>query len=381
MEFNQSVESLSIHRCSNFRSSIEKTRAASHVAKTNLRSACCKAIISVRNSAQHLSNEIGVAKEGGSNFATGASQTCQRKTHATWKCDRVRHRRDHAYLHAGNAISRAGAIVPNVIPRMPKIVPIFDARNESSLNHAMLIAAATDNTQLMEQLLQAGANIEAKDEWGRTPLMVAIVSCSQVCMNMLLKKRADIKALDVSRNTLIMYAARMNDVNMVHILRRAGGDADARNLLGNTALVFAIEQNNLLIVEALLSKEINGSVAANPVVWNVFGKMPLFLAMDVRSWIKGAAIAALGSVFHPRQGEIVSRNWGWELRKNEAIIAALIRAGADMNIVDSMGNTILDHAVNMHDTELLTMLRCVGENLNRGTEMARMGYVMPRILD
>jgi ankyrin repeat protein len=364
MEFNQSVESLSFHRYSIPHSSTEKTSAVSHASQTYLRTARGKAIISVRNSTQHLSNEIGVAKEGGSNFATGACQPHQRKSHATWKCGRARNRREHSYMRAGNAISRAGVIVPSGIPRMPEFVPIFSAKDEPSLNHAVLIAAATDNAPLMEQLLLAGANMEAKDGWGRTPLMMAIVSRSQACMNMLLEKGADLKALDVSRNTLMMYATSMNDVNMVHVLRRTGGDADARNLLGNTALVFAIEQNNLLIVEALLSKEINGSLAANPVAWNLFGKMTLFLAMDVRSWIKGAGIAALGSVCNPRQGEIVSQSWGWELRKNEAIIAALIRAGADVNIVDSMGNTILNYAANMHDTELLSMLKCVGENLN-----------------
>jgi ankyrin repeat protein len=258
--------------------------------------------------------------------------------------------------------------------------PSFDVNLEESRNNAMRTAVEEANMEAVELLLKVGTDIESRDEWGRTPLMLVVLSRSfsflrwRLTIDVLLQSGADRKALDNSRNTLMMYAAKSNFPFLIYKLRRAGCITDERNQYGDTALIIAIKNNHLPAVRSLLSPNTEGSTAASPCARNSHGVAPLFVAMAIRIGI------GKFSDLMPDGTRNVEKSAA--ARDNAEIIAALLEAGADVNATDSKGNTLQIYAAVMRDIKLLIMLRDLGADpkLENNNGKSAMTYAGRRLL-
>lgn len=102
-------------------------------------------------------------------------------------------------------------------------------------------------------LLEAGANPNATNCLGQTPLMGASGYGFEESVRVLIEHHADVNLKDHRGRTALMWAAASRYIDAVPLLLEHGADADARDLEGKTALDLAQISKNRYAVE-LLSK-------------------------------------------------------------------------------------------------------------------------------
>ncbi|XP_059172652.1 ankyrin repeat domain-containing protein 50-like [Physella acuta] len=107
---------------------------------------------------------------------------------------------------------------------------------------ALINAAERYNTQIALKLLRYGANVDARDEYGKTALNHAIDNGDDVLIDELIARGSDITHRDMDGCTCLMTAAKMGDEDVLTSLINAGANRDINTTdhKGNTALFHAI---------------------------------------------------------------------------------------------------------------------------------------------
>ncbi len=139
-----------------------------------------------------------------------------------------------------------------------------------SLTPLHLAAAFNSNLEVAELLLEWGANVEAQDYHGRTPLHWAAWNAEPESVEQLLEWGANVEATAPSYNIaynwrpLHFAAAHNPDTAMVELLLEWGADAMAYDSHRATALHQAVQYNpNTAVVELLLEQGANSKATNN----------------------------------------------------------------------------------------------------------------------
>ena len=107
-----------------------------------------------------------------------------------------------------------------------KTIDVND-RNQEGMT-ALMFAVENNSPEVVQVLLDAGADVNAKDQQKRTVLIRAVKKKSSPEMvKMLLSAGADVNAQDEKKRTVLMYAARYSDLKVLKILVDAGADVRA----------------------------------------------------------------------------------------------------------------------------------------------------------
>ena len=120
-------------------------------------------------------------------------------------------------------------------------------KNTDSLNKKLLTAAVSaTKAREIKELVDAGADVNAHNEWGLTPVMLASQynHCVAV-LNALIAAGADINEAEPKyrSNALHLAANSSKNPKIIEALLAAGANIDARNYLGETALIMAVNSN------------------------------------------------------------------------------------------------------------------------------------------
>ena len=125
----------------------------------------------------------------------------------------------------------------------------------------LLPAAAFAQTDVFKLLLRRGARVDVRDKDGNTPLIAASCECAVATMNdaydvvkLLLEKGSDVNARASNGTTALMNAAGgFGGSAIVKLLLEHGADPRARDAQGKTALEYASDRPDkaLLIRKAL----------------------------------------------------------------------------------------------------------------------------------
>ena len=101
-------------------------------------------------------------------------------------------------------------------------------------------------------LLTHGADIEARDEHGRTPLLLAVnqPSASRAMVAFLIRYRAQLDARSFNGETPLS-AALMRDREIIKMLLDGGADVNFSDRSGRTPLHWAMEAHDLALVDLL----------------------------------------------------------------------------------------------------------------------------------
>ena len=91
----------------------------------------------------------------------------------------------------------------------------------------------------VESLLADGANVNAKYEYGWTPLIAASWEGHEDVVKLLLAKRANVNAKDSGGQTALIMAATADHREIAEVLIAKGADIDAKADDGTTALMRA----------------------------------------------------------------------------------------------------------------------------------------------
>ena len=121
-------------------------------------------------------------------------------------------------------------------------------------------AVESADEDAVDSVLLMGANTNAKDKDGRTPLHLAVESADERIIKLLLDKGADINAKDDKRRfTALHYAVKLGKQNIVELLIAKGADINARDKQGHTPLYIAAN-SDYRTAEFLLSKGADSSI-------------------------------------------------------------------------------------------------------------------------
>jgi ankyrin repeat protein len=125
------------------------------------------------------------------------------------------------------------------------------------------LACTNGDGAMVSQLLKAGANPNATLPGGETPLMTAARTGRLGAVQVLLAASADVHAKDPRRGqTALMWAAAEGNVDVIGALLKAGAELNARLDSGYTAFLFAVREGKLDAVRALLAAgaDLNDSI-------------------------------------------------------------------------------------------------------------------------
>jgi TonB family protein len=202
-----------------------------------------------------------------------------------------------------------------------------NARNEDAWT-PLLYAALGGHPEVVNLLLEYGADVNASNSAGWTPLIAAAMSGRAEVVGMLLERGADVNAGDTSGQTALMYAARGGHTEAVALLLDYGVDVNAKEEEGETPLTAAEAAGHVEVVKLLLK----GGADVTGAVWEPSTARP-----EVRD--------------QARAGQIISSRWPASLL--EAGIGGTVYVWAfvdtdgrvrDARVIIRSGEALLDFA-------------------------------------
>ena len=181
-------------------------------------------------------------------------------------------------------------------------------------------AAYRDDRAKVDELVRAGANVNAANDIGATPLWAAGLNGSVSVVTRLLDAGANPNAPLLSGETPLMAASRAGKAGAVEALLAKGANPNARGPRGQTALMWAVAQNHADVVSLLLAK--GADVHARTETWNQMMAVPPHGLPEYNRLIPHGADTAL--MFAARVGDLQSAR-------------LLVEAGANVNDADAWG--------------------------------------------
>jgi ankyrin repeat protein len=178
-------------------------------------------------------------------------------------------------------------------------------------------AAAQQNPDIAALLIAHGANVNAEDMFGTTPLLAASVGGHLATMRLLIEHGANVRAVDRNSGQNALMRG-VHDVEIARLLLDHGVDVNARDRQGRTALMqcYTLPVATLLIARGadVRARDVRGDTA---------------LMTAIRSYQTG-------------------------------YVTLLLQHGADVNSVNRAGETPLSLARSMRSEQLITLLTAAG---------------------
>ena len=199
--------------------------------------------------------------------------------------------------------------------------------NAYSAYRGLHAAASKGDIAAIKRLAVGGADLNSKDPHGRTPLMVAAYRRNKKAARILIKAGADLHALDSEQYDLLTIASVLNDIEMVRLALASGANAKLiTSPYQGTALIAAAHLGHVEVVQALID-----------------AKAPLDHINNL-GWTALIEAIVLGDG-GPR---------------HEAIVRALLKAGARPDLPDSAGTTPLQLAEQRGYSNMFRILQSAG---------------------
>jgi ankyrin repeat protein len=290
--------------------------------------------------------------------------------------------RDDGRGSAAGSTNAAQALMEAAQSGDAKLVESLLARGADRriLNQALFVAARSEPlgigldgkeakgtdlpyTAVARLLLRKGANIEARDEDGKTPLILAGGHGETAVVKLLLEKGAQIEAADNSGETALIWAAcncpiidMPDTADSVRLLLESGANVEARDKRGTTPLMLASAWGRTWIVKILLdsgaqmeARDNRGNTALLHAAMGGgyystadAGKRLLARGADIDASSNNGATALMLVIGRDEEVEEVQM---------------LLKRGTDVQAKDKKGRTALNLAVGKGRTKIVSLLR------------------------
>ena len=202
---------------------------------------------------------------------------------------------------------------------------VVDATDDAG-NTPLIIASSGRDIEGVKFLLGEGANVNATNWHGKTSLVLAIYNNDLKVAEALLKAGANVDTTVKGDFTLLLWVAKQNDfdknyLKMAKVLLKAEANVDAADIHGNTPLLWAAHKDNLEMVKVLLAAGANVDATSNN------GNTPLLRAAN---------------------------------NDNLEMVKVLLAAGANVDATSNNGSTPLLRAANNDNLEMVNVLLEIG---------------------
>jgi ankyrin repeat protein len=250
-------------------------------------------------------------------------------------------------------------------------------------------AIESNDLAKIQELIEAGINLEIKNLQDNTPLLYAIKKKRTEIATLLIEKGADVNAKDSNGDTPLIVASQKGNKEIVSLLIEKVIDINAKNDFEYTPLITAIENGRTEIVALLIEKGVdvndgNGRIpilaashsghtdvaalliekGADVNVRSFFGYTPLRIALEEGHTDLAALLIEKGANVNDKYKEgyqplIIALEEG-----HTDLAALLIEKGADVNDKNKEGYQPLIIALERGYTNLAALLIEKGADLN-----------------
>ena len=229
----------------------------------------------------------------------------------------------------------------------------------------LIIAASQGHTYIVRILLEQGADPSVRDSVGTTALIAAEARGYDRIVSLLRASSADKGAAEVrplNRNNNPPADSRMSlqravdqgDVRHVNALISSGADVNARTEDGWTPLMMATIKGYTEVVRALLIK------GADVDARNKKGWTALMFAVSMGDLDTMRVLLDGNAEIDARDNDGKTALMQATGEKNVESLKVLLDSGADVNVVDRLGETALTIAARRGYTEIVELLKKAG---------------------
>jgi ankyrin repeat protein len=247
-----------------------------------------------------------------------------------------------------------------------------NARNAEG-ETALMLVARTGKLAAAKLLLDAGAEVNAREEWGsQSPLMWAAAQSQPAMVKLLIDAGAEVDARGAFREwqrkvtseprpkdmnkggfTPLLYAAREGCIDCAKHLLAAGADPDLGDPENVTPLILALENLHFDFAVYMIS------AGANIDKWDFRGRTPVYVATDFSS-LPTSAHGDIPSADVSRGADVVKillergANPNVQLKRRHPYRHRALDRNAD--VILSVGATALLRAARACDVEVVRLL-------------------------
>lgn len=124
--------------------------------------------------------------------------------------------------------------------------------NGESIESALVLAVWNNKILEMRELMKLGVDINTRNHFRQTPLMIAAILGNLEIVTILLENGADVNNIDNNGLTALMLAARNGQLSVAELLLSNGADVNVQDKRGLTALMHAVSFGHEQTVEIIL---------------------------------------------------------------------------------------------------------------------------------
>jgi ankyrin repeat protein len=207
---------------------------------------------------------------------------------------------------------------------------------------ALIKAASKGDSEVVEALLDSGADINARDEQNQTALHQAASRDHTSIVKLLLERGADVNAKNLFGQTPLLAPVYRGSMDIVRTLLGAGADVDARSELSGQTPLLSMSSGRTRIVEVLLEE--------------------------------GADVNAKGEFYHETALMLAA------ISGNKATVQALLNKGADVKAASTNGRTAMLMAESLGHAEVIKLLQDAGAPRETSKALLPLEAYLPRYL-
>lgn len=249
---------------------------------------------------------------------------------------------------------------------LPEIVGLLINKAEvdvnaksGSLGSALAVASYHGQKKIVEQLLKAGADVNARlPEWNDTALHCASLGRRIEIVELLLKAGADVNARSEDHGTPLHFASMGGRIEIVEQLLKAGADVNVQAGYFNTALQCASLIGHLEVVERLLKTGADVNARSKDHETALHGASARgHIEIVERLLMAGAHVNVQARYYNtPLQNAI----FGGHIE----VVERLLKAGADVNAQGERYGNALSIAVSQGRLKIGELLLNAGAHVN-----------------
>lgn len=257
------------------------------------------------------------------------------------------------------ARTRDGAALGVLLAAQPRVDVNQRAADGTTALHW---AVYNDDLALVERLLKAGANVDARNDYDATPLSEAAITGNVKVLRALLAAGANVESPNADGQTALMVVARTSNVEAARLLLERGAAVNAREQWrGQTALMWAAAESQPAMVALLIKHgaEVNARSDVNHWERQVTseprmqarpagGLTPLLFAARRGCTECARQLVAAGADVNLNDPDGVSPLLMATLNFSFDTAVLLVKHGADVDKWDTWGRSPLYAAVDMN---------------------------------